>query len=96
MSIQLRRAKCDASSFSGREHLLILVLLDCFRGHDVADSHTERLDTGAFCKEADFICAGTGSVDLYPKAEPQTQWALLYIPPLGFLLHFGAFVPLIW
>ena len=36
------------------------------------DSHTGRQDTKAFRKEAAFIHAGTGSVDLYPEAEPQT------------------------
>lgn len=34
------------------------------------DSHTERWDTEAFCQEAAFICAGTGSVDSRPNAEP--------------------------
>ena len=34
------------------------------------DSRTERQDTKAFCQEAVFICAYTGSADSYPKAEP--------------------------
>ena len=43
------------------------------------DSRTERWDIEAFCQEAAFIRASTGSGDSYPKAEPRTQrGAVLY------------------
>ena len=60
------------------------------------DSYTERWDTEAFCQEAAFICASTGSADSHSKTEPQMQQgAVLYTLCYFFLLHFGPFVPLI-
>ena len=59
------------------------------------DSHTERQDTKAFCQEAAFIRASTGSADSYPKAEPQTQRGAVLYTLLFSLLHFGPSVPLI-
>ena len=47
------------------------------------DSLPERRDTEAFCQEAAFIHAITGSADSQPKT------------PLFSLLHFGPFVELI-
>ena len=49
------------------------------------DTCAERPDTEAFCQEAAFIHASTGSVDSHPKAEPQMQqgivlYTLRYFP----------------
>ena len=41
------------------------------------DSRTERQGIKAFFQEAAFICASPGSVDSYPKAEPQMQWGVV-------------------
>ena len=49
-----------------------------------------------FCQEGVFICAGTGSADSYPKAEPRMQQdAIFYTLCYFFLIYFGPFVPLI-
>ena len=59
------------------------------------DSLTERWDTEAFCQEAAFIHASTGSADSYPKAELCLYRGAVFIGSVIFLLHFGPFVPLI-
>ena len=62
----------DLVSFISPIHIPDSSPLDVKRSCTVLlqDSHTGRRDMEAFCQEAVFIRASTGSADSYPKAEP--------------------------
>lgn len=59
------------------------------------DSRTERWDTEAYCQEAVFTHAGTGSADSSPKAESRMQQGVALYTQLGFPPHLDSFIPLI-
>ena len=80
---------CSSSSLPPSPSYSSLVFSKGLQASVLKDLHTESRDPEAYCQEAMFICAGTGSADSHPKAEPwSTAGHSLYIPFISFPFTF--------